>query len=188
MVSLCRILALGAMAALCAACLEARAAAVDPDGEAIRWAVMRYEGEAGVEDIDELVAASVPHNGGVISQIEFVLEHSQGWQRTGFDFQRISNGSDADILVFIFPNDEAVSCGGHGLAAGCAGGAEYDGRVICQITAANDWRDTIVINHEIGHCLGLPHSDGPGVMTVDYSKLRSWPTDEEIEAARQNIE
>jgi hypothetical protein len=183
-----RVLALACFMALCAACFEARAAAVDPDNGVIRWTVLRYEGEPGVEDTDVLIGSSVPHNGGVNSQIEFVLEHSQGWQRTGFDFQRVSGAGDADILVFIFPHDDSVSCGGHGLAAGCAGATEYDGRVVCQITAANDWRDTIVINHEVGHCLGLPHSNGPGVMTVDFSKMRSWPTEEEIEKARGNIE
>lgn len=188
MSSLLRSILLAAILALCASCLEARAAAVEPDDGVIRWTVLRYEGSAGVQDIDELAAASVPHNGGVISQIDFVLEHTQGWQRTGFDFQRIEDSENADILVFIFPNDRTVNCGSHGLAAGCAGGAEYQGRVVCQITAANEWRDTIVINHEVGHCLGLAHTDGPGVMTIDFSKIRSWPTEEEIEKARANIE
>jgi Putative peptidase family len=45
-----------------------------------------------------------------------------------------------------------------------------------------------VVNHEVGHCLGLPHTDGPGVMTVDFTKMGSWPTDEEIAKARGNID
>ncbi|HEX5938764.1 MAG TPA: matrixin family metalloprotease [Dehalococcoidia bacterium] len=181
------VLALVGLVPLSAACLEASAGAISPADGAIQWMALRYEGEFGVQDIDELMARSAPHNGGVVSQIEFVLEHSQGWQRTGFDFERTADASDADIFVFISPNHEAVSCGGHGPAAGCAGGTEYSGRVVCQITAANEWRDTIVVNHEVGHCLGLGHSNGPGVMTVDFTKMRSWPTEDEIESARQNL-
>jgi Metallo-peptidase family M12B Reprolysin-like len=175
------------VAASSAACLQARASAVAPDDGVIRWTVLRYEGELGVEKIDRLLAASVPHNGGVVSQIDFVLEHSQGWQRTGVDFQQTADPNETDILVFISPNHDVVSCGAHGMAAGCAGPTEYQGRVVCQVTAANDWRDTIVVNHEVGHCLGLAHSDGPGVMTIDFNKMRSWPTDDEIDRAGRNL-
>jgi Putative peptidase family len=185
--SLLAFVALAALAVSSAACLQASASTISADDGAIEWTVLRYEGEFGVEDIDQLMGQSVPHNGGVVSQIQFVLEHSQGWQRTGFDFEHSASSQDAEIIVFISPNHGEVACGGHGLAAGCAGPTEYGSRVVCQITAANEWRDTIVINHEVGHCLGLGHTTGPGVMTVDYTKMRSWPTDEEIERARQNL-
>jgi hypothetical protein len=180
------ILALPALGLLAISC---RTYVVGADDGVVTWAVREYDGTNFGEDYDELVAGSVAHNGGVADQIEFVLEHGDGWQRAGVDFRRASEVDDGEAeMLFLVTDFSSVPCGSHGQAAGCAGFEDIDGDWVCLVLTANRFRGNYIINHEVGHCLGLDHLDIPGVMTYDLTQPRSWPSDEEIRLARDKLD
>ncbi|MEX2237264.1 MAG: hypothetical protein WEB00_06995 [Dehalococcoidia bacterium] len=180
---------------LLAAACNLAAAREAPDNSVVRWAVLEYNGSGQPQSLDEFIQASVPHNGGVADQIGFVLEHQQGWQRAGIDFQAVrldpSQPPEEQVDMFIFVSDEgnfpcAMHSGDGTYVAGCSIGGVFPGNVPCILVLPNSQRRVITVVHEVGHCLGLGHTAG-GVMAPVFSGTISWPSEDEIAQARENL-
>jgi len=121
-----------------------------------------------------------------------VLRDSRGWIRAGVNFEYQSNKPSTLNAAFeIYPLEKIGEiCGGTN-NSGCAGVKIVEEELQCTIYLAADYLSHgsaffndrfAAVNHEMGHCFGLIHSDISDVMFVgtNVSLYPEYPSDKEI--------
>ncbi|MEX0877484.1 MAG: matrixin family metalloprotease [Candidatus Spechtbacterales bacterium] len=131
-----------------------------------------------------------------------MLNNEQGWSRVGLTFISEEDRGLADIIIIPREKWSEVErfCAGKKNVAGCAG--QY-------VTIGGDYTCTIqvkapgetlreegylsIVNHEIGHCLGVKHSEVRGELMYESLSYRAmkeiiYPTEEDIKKSKEFFE
>ena len=122
-----------------------------------------------------------------IRQIEAILSSPGGWRDAGLTFVQASRLEDVHIIFqFASAGDLLETCESPA-AVGCATKKFVDDHVQCTVTIHDKYLTGYniagIVNHEVGHCFGLDHSDDPDHV-MGYQEDVPWPHSDEIAVVR----
>ena len=169
----------------------------DPDQPALTYREARERHAIGYRVLVEVgLEAELPH---WVRTVDAVLGDPRGWEAAGRELVRVRGG---ERFVVLLASPRTVDR----LCAPLRTKGEYscgrDGRAVLNATrwreGAQTWGDDVdgyrvyMINHEVGHLLGMPHRscDGAGepadvmlqqTMDLDGCAARGWPSTAELE-------
>ena len=155
------------------------------------WPFVFYQSEA--EKLQEFllsqdtiywqVESSRAQDKRVTTTIQNILNSTQGWTRAGITFEQ--NSLSEPSVVFVLHNqDESENVCRTPTAVGCMRREAHLCKVLfLEADLFREQRATLIINHEVGHCLGIPHSKH-GLMVRDNPFEHPYPDESDIARIR----
>ena len=123
-----------------------------------------------------------------LQRIQATLSSPGGWQDAGLTFVETGRLEDVSIIFRVSSVEDMPGACGKSSATGCASMKFVDDRVQCTVDIQDKYITgdsiTSLVNHEVGHCLGLGHSDDPDHVMRFGEMNVLWPHSNEVAVVR----